>query len=164
MRLPALIACSVVMLCLALPALAPADADASSAGMDRTERKVIRLINNIRSRHGLRRLVASRALARAATGHSSDMVRRDFFSHASSNGTPMPTRVKHYTSARWVGENLAIVSGRGTARRVVRMWMRSAGHRAIILDRKSRRIGVGKRRGAVGSYRGTVYTADFASR
>jgi len=152
------------MLCLALPAVMPAAAEASSARLDRAERKVIRLVNQIRTRHGLRRLKASRALSRAAGGHSSDMVRRDFFGHASSNGTPMNRRVKTYTRARWVGENLAIVSGRGTAGRVVRMWMNSAGHRRVILDRKSRRIGVGRRSGRVGSFRGTVYTADFASR
>lgn len=164
MRLPALFACSVVMLCLALPALAPAPAHASRAGLDRAERKVIRLVNQFRAQHGLRRLRASRALSRAATVHSTDMIRRNFFSHASSNGTPMGSRVKHYTRARWVGENLAIASGRGTASRVVRMWIHSAGHRAILLNPKSRSIGVGKRRGAVGSFRGTVYTADFASR
>ena len=164
MRLPALVACGVVMFCLALPALAPAEADAAGSGLDRAERKVIRLVNQIRARHGLRRLKASRALSRAASRHSGDMVRRDFFGHASSNGTSMKTRVKTYTQARWVGENLAIVSGRGSAGRVVRMWMASAGHRQVILDRNSRRIGVGKRRGAVGSFRGTVYTADFASR
>ena len=159
----ALVACGVVMLCLALPAaVTPAEADAS-AGLDSAERKVVRLVNQIRARRGLRRLVASRALSRAASRHSSDMVRRDFFGHASSNGTSMNTRVKQYTAARWVGENLGIASGRGTAGRVVRMWMNSAGHRAVLLGRKSRRIGVGRRSGRVGSFRGTVYTADFAS-
>jgi uncharacterized protein YkwD len=102
----------------------------------------------------------------AAVVHSGDMVRRNFFGHASSDGTPMPVRVKRFTHARWVGEDLALVSRRGTgaARLVVRLWMNSAGHRAVILDPKSRRIGVGKRTGRLGGVTGAVFTADFASR
>lgn len=167
MRLPALFACTVVMFCLALPIVVrPPAADASSVRLDRAERKVIRLVNQIRHRHGLRRLVPSRPLARAAVAHSGDMVRRHFFGHASSDGTPMPTRVKHFTRARWVGENLALVPTRhgSTARRVVRLWMQSAGHRSVLLDPKSRRIGVGKRTGRLGSISGAVYTVDFASK
>ncbi len=166
MRLPVLLACAAVMVCLVLPVFRPTAAGASGARLDRAERKVVRLVNQIRARHGLRRLRASRALARAAVDHSGDMVRRNFFGHASSDGTPMPSRVKHFTSAHWVGENLALVSRRhgGTATQVVRMWMSSAGHRAILLDPKSRRIGVGKRTGRLGGFSGTVYTADFASK
>lgn len=164
MRLPALIACSAVVCALALPALRPPSADAASIRMDRTELKIIRLVNHIRARHGLRRLAVSRALAAAATVHSGDMLRRDFFGHGSSDGTPMSARVHRYTRAHWLGENLAIVSGRGsTAQRVVLMWMRSPAHRRVLLSRRSRRIGVGKRTGRVGQLPGAVYTADFAS-
>lgn len=164
MRLPALIACSAVVCALALPAVRPSSADAASIRLDRAERKVIRLVNHIRARHGLRRLAVSRGLATAATVHSGDMLRRDFFGHASSDGTPMSTRVHRYTRARWLGENLAIVTRRGsTAQRVVLMWMRSPSHRQVLLSRRSRRIGVGKRTGRVGQMAGAVYTADFAS-
>jgi uncharacterized protein YkwD len=164
MRLPALIACSVVVCALALPVLRLPSADAASIRLDRAERKVIRLVNHIRARHDLRRLAVSRALASAATVHSGDMLRRDFFGHASSDGTPMSARVHRYTRARWLGENLAIVSRRGsTAQRVVLMWMRSPAHRRVLLSRSSRRIGVSKRAGRVGQMPGAVYTADFAS-
>lgn len=165
MRLPAFFACSAVVCCLALPAVRPSSAGAAGVRLDRAERKVIRLVNHIRARHGLHRLAVSRALATAATGHSGDMIRANFFGHASSNGTPMRVRVQRYTRARWVGENLAVVSRvRGsTARRVVLMWMRSPGHRRVLLSRRSRRIGVGKRTGRLGQTRASVYTADFAS-
>ena len=71
-------------------------------GLDRTERKVIRLVNRIRARHGLRRLRASRPLA-ARRRHTGDMLRRDFLSHASSDGTPMGDRVRRYTGAELGG-------------------------------------------------------------
>jgi uncharacterized protein YkwD len=164
MRLPALIACSVVVCALTLPALRPPSADAASSRLDRAERKVIRLVNHIRARHGLRRLAVSPALASAASVHSDDMLRRRFFGHASSDGTPMSTRVHRFTRAHWLGENLAIVSRRGsTAQRVVWMWMRSPAHRRVLLSRSSRRVGVSKRAGRVGQMPGAVYTADFAS-
>ena len=163
MRMPALLACSVVICCLALPARPP-EAVAAGVRLDSTERKVIRLVNQIRARHGLRRLRVSPALARAAGVHSTDMLRGGFFGHASGDGTPMSTRVKRYTNARWVGENLAIARRRRAgANRVVRMWMNSPGHRRVMLARNSRRIGVGRCTGRIGSVSAAVFTADFAS-
>jgi uncharacterized protein YkwD len=165
MRLPAFLACSVVVCCLILPAR-PANAVAAGPRLDSTERKVIRLVNQIRARHGLRRLKVSPALAAAAGVHSGDMVARDFFSHSSSDGTSMSTRVHRYTSARWVGENLAIITRRHrvSARRVVLMWMNSPGHRRVLLARNSRRVGVGRCTGRFGAVPAAVFTADFASR
>jgi uncharacterized protein YkwD len=159
----ALLGCGVVICCCAVLAWQPARAAADRGNLDRAERKVIRLVNRIRARHGLRRLKTSRRLARAASAHSGDMLARDFLSHASSDGTGMAQRVRRYTGARWVGEDIAVVSGRATARRAVRMWMRSPSHRAVLLSPSGRRIGVGKRRGRLGSARRAVFTADLAS-
>ena len=159
-----LLACGVVVCCCAALAWQPARASADRGRLDRAERKVIRIVNRIRARHGLRRLTASRPLAVAATDHTGDMLRRDFLSHSSSDGTAMVQRVRRYTGAkRWVGENIAAVSGRATARKAVRMWMRSPPHRAVLLSPSGRRIGVGKRRGKLGSVRRAVFTADLAS-
>ena len=160
----ALLACSAVICCCAVLAWQPAQASAHRARLDRVERKVIRFINRFRARHGLRRLRASGALSRAANQHSGDMLNRHYLGHASSNGTPMGSRVRHYTRARWVGENIAAVSGRATARQVVRMWIQSPPHRAVMLSRSARRVGVGRRRGWLWGARGTLFTADFASR
>jgi uncharacterized protein YkwD len=44
------------------------------------------------------------------------------------------------------------------------MWMQSPPHRAVLLSPAGRRIGVGKRRGRLGSARRAVFTADLASR
>jgi uncharacterized protein YkwD len=93
------------------------------------------------------------------------MLRNDFFAHQSSDGTSFDHRVRAYAKARRVGENLAMVSRvRRVAREVVRMWLNSPGHRAILLSRRYRRVGVAKRSGDLGSLRATVFTVDFASR
>jgi uncharacterized protein YkwD len=160
----ALLACSAVGCCCAALASQPTQATADRGRLDRGERKVVRIVNRMRARHGLRRLRASRSLSRAATAHSRDMLRRDYLGHASSDGTPMGRRVRRYTGARWVGECVAALSGRGTSRLVVRLWMESPPHRAILLSPSARRLGVGRSRGRLGSARRTVFTADLASR
>jgi uncharacterized protein YkwD len=160
----ALLVCSAVICCCAVLAWQPGAAHAKNAGLDRVERKVVRLVNRIRTHHGLRKLRASRTLAHAASDHTGDMLRADYLSHDSKDGTPMATRVRRYTGARWVGENIAVTSRRrGVARRVVRMWMASPSHRAVLLSPKSRRIGVGRQRGRLGGAAYSVFTVDFAS-
>ena len=54
--------------------------------------------------------------------------------------------------------------GKGSVRRIVRMWMDSPGHRAILLSSSFRRIGLGKRTGDYGGNRACLVTADFASK
>lgn len=145
----------------------PATADARrSAGHDATERRIIRLINKNRAFFNLPALRKTRALGRSADAHSRDMLRSNFFAHSSSNGTPFERRVRRYRRAGRIGENLAYVRKRrgGQARTVVGMWMHSPAHRAVILNRSFRRIGIGRKRGRLGSMRATVFTADFASR
>jgi uncharacterized protein YkwD len=161
----ALLICGAVICCSVALAWQPAKASADRGSLDRTERKVIRIVNRIRARHGLRRLRPNRRLAVAASTHTGDMLRRDFLSHASSDGTDMSSRVRRYTGTkRWIGENIVAISGRATARKAVRMWMHSPPHRAILLSPSGRRIGIGKRRGKLGSAPRAVITADLSSR
>jgi uncharacterized protein YkwD len=160
-----LLVCGVVVVCCVVLAWQPAKASADRGHLDRTERKVIRIVNRIRTRHGLRRLRPNRRLAVAASTHTGDMLRRVFLSHASSDGTDMSSRVRRYTGTkRWIGENIVALSGRATARKVVRMWMNSPPHRAVLLSPSGRRIGIGKRRGKIGSAPRAVITADLSSR
>jgi uncharacterized protein YkwD len=133
--------------------------------LDRTERKVIRLINSYRARHGRARLHASRSLAKAADRHSRDMIAHGFFAHSSANGTAAAARVRSFTSASSMGENIAFIpAGSGNrARTVVSLWIGSAGHRQVLLGRSFRRIGVAGRSGRLGGQAGSAFTADFAS-
>ena len=145
--------------------MAATTALAASPQLSPTERAVVRLMNQVRARHGLPALRSSPRLARAADGHSRDMLRHNFFAHESSDGTSFFRRVRSYAHARRVGENLAMLPGvRRAAQQVVRMWLDSAAHREILLSRGFRRVGVGTRSGQLGGQQATVYTVDFASR
>ena len=146
-----------------------AAAQTGPARLDKTEKRVVRLINRNRLLFGLPKLRVSRPLARSADFHSRDMVRRDFFAHSSSDGQSFERRVRRYKRAARIGENLAFVPRRGrggkrAARQVVSMWINSPTHRAVLLNRGFRRIGVARRSGRIGRSRVTVFTADFSSR
>ena len=125
--------------------------------LDRAERAAIHHINAFRAAYGRPPVYAARSLNRSAEAHSTDMARRNFFAHTSSDGTPFDVRIRRYVGKRSVGETLAWhTRKRGIARRIVRMWRNSPPHRAILLQGSFRRIGIARRHG--------MWTADFASR
>jgi uncharacterized protein YkwD len=142
---------------LSFATAAPA-AQAASARIDGGERAVVRAINRARHAHGLRGLRSHRRLARAADAHTRSMLRSDYFSHGAFS-----SRLRRYVSFRRIGETIAM-STRCSARRFVRMWLNSPPHRAVLLSGGFRRIGVGRRKGALGATRACLITADFGSR
>ncbi len=158
MRPVALVLCTLTtLLALSFAAAAPA-AQAGGPRIDRGERTVIRAINRARSSYGLHRLLANRRLAHAADAHTRNMLRSNFFSHGAFS-----RRVHRYVHFRRIGETIAMTS-RCSARTAVRMWLNSPGHRAVLLSRRFRRVGVGRRLGRLGTTRACIFTADFASR
>jgi uncharacterized protein YkwD len=131
------------------------------------------LLNRERRRRGLRRLGGNGRLLRAATAHSRAMVRRGFFSHFGTRppGQTLEQRLRRVryipTRRRWtVGENLAYgTRGRSTPARIVRAWMHSTSHRAVILAPTFRDVGIGIKRGTpVARRRGVTYTINFGRR
>jgi uncharacterized protein YkwD len=161
MTRPVLAALAASVCFISVPASAHANAGARLGG---SERAVIRLVNQVRAQHGLGHVRASHALSRAADRHSRDMLRRDFFDHASSDGTPFDRRVRRFAHASMIGETLAALGRRRDgAATVVSMWMGSPPHRAILLTPGFHRIGIARRWGKLGSTRRAVVTADFAS-
>lgn len=144
---------TLLLLSLAVPA-----AQAGGPRIDAGERSVVRAINRARGHHGLKRLHAGRRLARAADHHTRNMLRSDFFAHGAFS-----QRVRRFVGYRSIGETLAMAS-RCSARRIVRMWLNSPGHRAVLLTPRFRRVGIGRRVGRLGTRRACVVTADFASR
>src|SRR5215216_5471101 len=139
---------------------------AATPRVDSKERAIVRAINRQRAKHGLATVRLSRRLARAADFHSWEMLDADYFAHESRDGGPFDERVRRYAKHRSLGETLAMLGGcgKGSARRVVRMWMESPGHRAILLSSSYRRVGLGKRTGKLGGNHACVVTADFGSR
>jgi uncharacterized protein YkwD len=103
---------------------------------------MVTAINNERARYGLPPVVANTKLNTAAQKHSRDMANNDFFSHTGSDGSSPFTRMKregyYYTYAM---ENIA--AGYPTVSQVVTGWMNSPGHRANILSKYLKEIGVG---------------------
>jgi uncharacterized protein YkwD len=174
-----------VAILLALAAmLAPAGAQAqgcanthlrpTSANLDAVRSAVLCLHNAERARHGLPALRESARLRRAAVRHTSHMVDAHFFDHTTPGGATMLDRIRNtgYTSGArsWsLGENIAWGSGRlATAAQIQRSWMSSAGHRANILQRSFREIGIGIEPGVPvhlsASQSGATYTTDFGFR
>jgi uncharacterized protein YkwD len=192
LRLPLAV---VALLCaaLALPALAPArtgskhrtarkaaqvecantNLEPTAGNLDEVRAAVLCLHNRDRAAAGLPPLKENAKLRRAALGHSDDMVERRYFDHDEPDGDGMVDRIKRSGYVRpgdaWsVGENIAWgTSDLATAAEIHKAWMNSAGHRANILRRSFKEIGIGIVLGnpsvsPVGA--GATYTADFGVR
>ena len=129
---------------------------------------ILCLHNRIRAGRGLPKLRESAKLRRAAVGHSSDMVSRGFFDHTTPGGVTMVQRIMatRYASpdVGWaLGENLAWGTGSlATPREIMKAWMDSPGHRANVVKRSYREIGIGVVTGTPSAGNdGATYTADF---
>jgi uncharacterized protein YkwD len=104
-------------------------------------------INNLRASHFLRPLRVGPALMRAADQHDREMGRLGYFSHDSANGTDFDSRIERYYpsgGARfWMaGENLLWSARDMTPRAVISAWMHSPPHRANLLRRDWRQVGI----------------------
>jgi uncharacterized protein YkwD len=134
--------------------LAPAahacpNVSAGPAQMTETQAQVstICLINKRRTRFHLHAVRGDMQLSSAARAHSQSMGTMNFFSHF-GDGTP-ETRAAAtgYISGggHWgIGEDLGWgAGGMGTPGYIVASWMASPVHRAVILTRRFRQIGVG---------------------
>jgi uncharacterized protein YkwD len=148
-----------------------ADLEAASDNLDRIRDAVLCLHNNVRAEHGLPALRENKRLRKAALKHSRDMVRDGFFEHTTPEGATMVDRILRARYVRgnegWaLGENLAWGTGAlGTPRGALEAWMSSPGHRANILKRSYRELGVGVVLGVpVSDAAGATYTVDFGVR
>jgi uncharacterized protein YkwD len=118
--------------------------------LTKLEQQVVNLVNQKRASHGLVKLRVNSKLETAARAHSKEMGSKQYFSHDSASGETFARRVIRYGYTRsgysyWAaGENIAWGSGLyATANAVVNSWMKSPAHRAVILTRKFRDVGLG---------------------
>lgn len=100
---------------------------------------VLRLVNEIRAEEGLQPLSGDAKLAKAALNRATACARKGRISH--DGWTDALRKVGLRVGSRSFGENLA--QGQDRPAEVVRAWMASPGHRANILAKDFRRIGVG---------------------
>ena len=167
-----------------MSAINPIPADAATKGgevgkcgggriyLNAKEKETFIRHNRIRRDHGLKTLCIHPALQRAARAHSTDMIRRDYFSHSTRGRYTFYRRLRllgyapnGYSYYR-TGENIAYGSGpKGAPRSIMHAWMQSPGHRHNILTREFREAGIGVRTGEYKGYVETsMYTVDFGVR
>jgi uncharacterized protein YkwD len=137
----------------------------ATAAQSQAEKAIVREINRARRAHGLRAVRVSTGLARVAKAHSRKMLQHDVLTHSSLDGSSFGARLQRAGKRRRYGETLAWApDGSGTTARVlVKLWMGSAHHRAVLMDGSLRRVGVGRVSGAMGAQSGAAITADFSS-
>ena len=104
--------------------------------------EALKAVNAERAQAGLRPLTFSRTLDKAAQGHACDNANRHEISHVSADGSKLQHRLKRvgyrYRSA---AEN----TGRGfrSGSSAVQWWMQSPKHKANILMRSVKEVGLG---------------------
>jgi len=124
-----------------------------------TNTAIVRRVNDVRVRHDLPRLKMSTALGQAAAAHCTEMLSAQGLSHGA-----LETRLQTYVAAGAYGETIAWMplGPAASPGAVVRAWMNSPPHRAVLLSRTFHRIGVAAQSGVMGGQRGTSFTADVA--
>lgn len=142
----------------AVPAPAPA-ADPPPADIAAWPRETVRLINEVRSAHGLPPLIYNETLAQAAQAHANDCSQRGWGSHTGSDGSDIKTRIIRagYDPASWA-ECWAL---RKTPQGAVDIWMDEIPpndpHRRTLLTTWLSEIGMGVAEADWGYY----FIADF---
>lgn len=121
----------------------PNELDNPPATSNTVAQKVLDLVNNERSKRGLKTIKLNTALNIAAFNHSKDMNDNNYFEHEGLDGSNFSQRSK---KAKYTGfpkaENIAI--GYRTAEAVHAGWMKSDGHRANILLPNITEMGLGR--------------------
>lgn len=120
---------------------------------------VIALANGARAQEGLASLAENSSLSAAAAAKAADMLKNDYFAHTSPDGISPWHWIKQagyrYKAA---GENLAI--NFDTAKEQHSAWMKSATHRANILNGQYREIGVAVVKGKIDGQE-SIVTVEF---
>lgn len=115
----------------------------------RLEDQAFQLVNLERAEAGLPPVVIDPALQKIAAGYACRMIEEGFFGHrdpASGYGPGERAMIGKYSFFA-VGENLA--AGQETAADVMRVWMESPSHKAIILDDRWSELGMAVRLGGL---------------
>jgi len=103
--------------------------------------QVVDLVNQERSKAGLKPLTTQADLTNMAAAKAADMRQNNYFDHQSPTyGSPFDMMKQFGISYRSAGENIA--KGQRTPAEVMNAWMNSEGHRKNILDPNFTAIGV----------------------
>lgn len=142
----------------AQPAPAPTTPSnpAPSTGLTADESKMVNLVNQARTEHGVKPLSVNSQLVTLARRKSQDMVDNNYFSHTSPTyGSPFDMMKNAGVKYSTAGENIA---GAATTESAHQSLMNSPGHRANILNSSFTQIGIGI---VSGSQYGKIFTQMF---
>ena len=143
---------TLVTACLAATLALPAAAQAAPPS-----EIMLRKVNEARAQHGVGGLQASPSLNASAAGYAHWLMSTDTFGHLAS--------IRASGSFERVGEVLELHGGRrARIARTVRRWLRSPGHRTVLLDPSFRYFGAGR---TVGRFRGrpaTIWVGQLGGR
>ena len=118
---------------------------------------VLRLVNQERSKQGLSALTLDKRLNTAAQKKAEDMRDKNYFDHQSPTyGSPFDLMRSEGINYQTAGENIA--AGQQSAQAVMESWMNSSGHRANILNKNYKQLGVGF---CTGGRYGTYWVQEF---
>lgn len=98
------------------------------------------------------------SLNTAATNHSNDMAKNNFFSHTGSNGSSFFDR-EYAAGFRGQPRGEAIAAGTYTPEDTLNLWMNSPPHCAIVMDSSTNVIGIGNGKNVNSQY-GMYWTLD----
>ncbi|MGW3956707.1 CAP domain-containing protein [Streptomyces sp. NPDC004752] len=131
-------------------------APTATATAPETTTRIVKLVNDERSKAGCSALTLNDTLSKAAQAHSEDMAAHQNMSHTGSDGSAPGDRITKagYTWSAY-GENVAY--GYPTPEQVMAAWMSSPGHKANILNCSFKDIGVGL------AQPGGYWTQDFGT-
>jgi len=165
-RALALVGNSLALRVLKAPVAICPGADDLDAAVAVQEAAMMCLVNYARQQAGLPRLVESRRLNGSAVNKGADIVRCNQFSHEACGRDFLHWfRRGGYLAGRcwWAGENLAWGSGQlGSARSVMKAWLKSPSHRANILGSDYSEFGLSLRVGPLsGSSDAHVWVNHF---
>lgn len=154
----------VAILSLTLGALlvTPKSADAALWTPDVNECAFLKLVNSYRKANGVGPVSLSRSLSAAADYHSGYMARTDDVDHTLSGGSSWSQNIRDfgYPTTLAIGEN--VLAGRQSASGALELWKSSAPHRANMLDRSWKAIGIGRVYNKDGRY-DFYWTTTFGS-
>jgi uncharacterized YkwD family protein len=105
------------------------------------EQQMVNLVNQERTRQGLKALAVDMRLVKVARMKSTDMIKNNYFGHQSPvYGSPFDLLKSQGITYRTAGENLA---GNSSVTSAHTGLMNSSGHRANILNANFTKIGIG---------------------
>lgn len=136
---------------------APASGPSTKLELTRLEQEILDRTNAERKRAGLPAFEAHPTLMKLARDHSATMARLDQLGHE-LEGKSFDKRIKE-SGYRFTGAGENVAKGQATAEQVLDSWMKSAGHKANILNARFTRIGIGFAASKSGS---PYYTQVFA--